>query len=60
MNESIRRSSGNEFDGSVFSNKLFSNLAPLLTPFVEQVTKQLLSQTVHGPYHPDATLIFIF
>lgn len=40
------RSSDNEFDGSNFSNNLFSDLAPLLTLFGEQVTKQFLSQAV--------------
>jgi hypothetical protein len=42
----IMASSGNEFDGSDFSNNLFSDLAPLLTLFGEQVTKQFLSQAV--------------
>ncbi|KAL4862741.1 hypothetical protein BDV12DRAFT_39237 [Aspergillus spectabilis] len=46
MNETIPRSSGSEFDGSDFSNNLFSNLAPLLTLFGEQVTKQFLSQAM--------------
>ncbi|KAB8076124.1 hypothetical protein BDV29DRAFT_189726 [Aspergillus leporis] len=37
MNESVPRSSDNEFDGSDFSNNLFSDLAPLLTLFGEQM-----------------------
>ncbi|KAL6228772.1 hypothetical protein BDW75DRAFT_250646 [Aspergillus navahoensis] len=37
MNDSIPRSSDNEFDGSDFSNNLFSDLAPLLTLFGEQM-----------------------
>lgn len=41
-----RPSSGGEFDGSNFSNNLFSDLAPLLTLFGEQVMKQFLSQAV--------------
>lgn len=32
-----------EFEGDEFSNNLFSDLAPLLTLFGEQVTKQFLS-----------------
>lgn len=39
-------SGGGEFDGSDFSNNLFSDLAPLLTLFGEQVTKQFFSQAV--------------
>ncbi|KAH8424827.1 uncharacterized protein LDX57_002570 [Aspergillus melleus] len=35
-----------EFDGSDFSNNLFTDLAPLLTLFGEQVTKQFLSQAM--------------
>jgi hypothetical protein len=32
-----------EFDGNDFANNLFSDLAPLLTLFGEQVTKQFMS-----------------
>ncbi|KAL4876250.1 hypothetical protein BJY04DRAFT_223187 [Aspergillus karnatakaensis] len=46
MNEFIPQSSGNEFDGPDFSNNLFTDLAPLLTLFGEQVTKQFLSQAM--------------
>ncbi|KAL4886521.1 hypothetical protein BJY04DRAFT_213283 [Aspergillus karnatakaensis] len=35
--------SSGEFDGEDFSNNLFTDLAPLLTLFGEQVTKQFLS-----------------
>ncbi|KAK4652791.1 hypothetical protein QC762_500020 [Podospora pseudocomata] len=35
-----------EFDGNDFANNLFSDLAPLLTLFGEQVTKQFLSMSV--------------
>jgi hypothetical protein len=35
-----------EFDGDDFSNNLFSDLAPLLTLFGEQVTKQFLSMSM--------------
>ncbi|KAF9773469.1 hypothetical protein IL306_008710 [Fusarium sp. DS 682] len=35
-----------EFDGNDFSNNLFSDLAPLLTLFGEQVTKQFLSMSM--------------
>jgi hypothetical protein len=35
----VPRDSGNESDGSDFSNNLFSDLAPLLTLFGEGVTK---------------------
>ncbi|KAF7532962.1 hypothetical protein G7054_g7472 [Neopestalotiopsis clavispora] len=39
-----------EFAGDEFSNNLFSDLAPLLTLFGEQVTKQFLSMSlVRGP-----------
>ncbi|KAL4899026.1 hypothetical protein BDW74DRAFT_184134 [Aspergillus multicolor] len=34
------------FDGEDFSNNLFTDLAPLLTLFGEQVTKQFLSQSM--------------
>jgi hypothetical protein len=34
---------GQDFGGDEFSNNLFSDLAPLLTLFGEQVTKQFLS-----------------
>ncbi|CEL05777.1 Putative Ankyrin repeat protein [Aspergillus calidoustus] len=46
MKPLISRDAGNEFDGSDFSNNLFSDLAPLLTLFGEQVTKQFLSQSM--------------
>ena len=36
----------NEFGGDEFSNNLFSDLAPLLTLFGEQVTKQFLSMSL--------------
>jgi len=36
----------NEFAGDEFSNNLFSDLAPLLTLFGEQVTKQFLSMSM--------------
>jgi hypothetical protein len=42
----VNQNSSGEFDGSSFSNNLFSDLAPLLTLFGEQVTKQFLSQSV--------------
>lgn len=35
-----------EFAGDNFSNNLFTDLAPLLTLFGEQVTKQFMSQAV--------------
>jgi len=35
-----------EFGGDEFSNNLFSDLAPLLTLFGEQVTKQFLSMSL--------------
>ncbi|KAJ4183328.1 hypothetical protein NW755_009819 [Fusarium falciforme] len=35
-----------EFEGHDFSNNLFSDLAPLLTLFGEQVTKQFLSMSM--------------
>ncbi|KAK4097974.1 hypothetical protein N658DRAFT_432982 [Parathielavia hyrcaniae] len=35
-----------EFDGNDFANNLFSDLAPLLTLFGEQVTKQFLSMSM--------------
>lgn len=37
---------GSGFDGDEFSNNLFSDLAPLLTLFGEQVTKQFLSMSL--------------
>ncbi|KAL2672870.1 hypothetical protein Neosp_013586 [[Neocosmospora] mangrovei] len=36
----------NEFEGDDFSNNLFTDLAPLLTLFGEQVTKQFLSMSM--------------
>lgn len=39
-------SSAGEFDGDEFSNNLFSDLAPLLTLFGEQVTIQFLSMSL--------------
>ncbi|RDW76531.1 uncharacterized protein DSM5745_06523 [Aspergillus mulundensis] len=39
-------SSADKFDGEDFSNNLFTDLAPLLTLFGEQVTKQFLSQSM--------------
>ncbi|KAK4098409.1 hypothetical protein N658DRAFT_568772 [Parathielavia hyrcaniae] len=39
-------SAGGEFDGNDFANNLFSDLAPLLTLFGEQVTKQFLSMSM--------------
>jgi hypothetical protein len=47
--------SGSEFDGSDFSNNLFSDLAPLLSLFGEQVTKQFLSQAVVYSHSSPAT-----
>ncbi|KAF4829971.1 hypothetical protein CGCTS75_v006169 [Colletotrichum tropicale] len=38
--------SGGDFDGDEFSNNLFSDLAPLLTLFGEEVTKQFLSMSM--------------
>jgi hypothetical protein len=38
-----------EFAGENFSNNLFTDLAPLLTLFGEQVTKQFMSQAVRSP-----------
>lgn len=35
-----------EFDGDEFSNNLFSDLAPLITLFGEQVTIQFLSLSI--------------
>jgi hypothetical protein len=35
-----------DFDGNDFANNLFSDLAPLLTLFGEQVTKQFLSMSM--------------
>lgn len=35
-----------EFEGDDFSNNLFTDLAPLLTLFGEQVTKQFLSMSM--------------
>lgn len=35
-----------DFSGDEFSNNLFSDLAPLLTLFGEQVTKQFLSMSM--------------
>ena len=35
-----------DFEGDEFSNNLFSDLAPLLTLFGEQVTKQFLSMSL--------------
>lgn len=40
-----------EFAGDNFSNNLFSDLAPLLTLFGEQVTKQFLSLTLGWADH---------
>lgn len=42
-NSSIPLQTGQAFAGDEFSNNLFSDLAPLLTLFGEQVTKQFLS-----------------
>lgn len=39
-------SSGDDFPGDEFANNLFSDLAPLLTLFGEQVTKQFLSMSM--------------
>ncbi|RSM04759.1 hypothetical protein CDV31_009926 [Fusarium ambrosium] len=38
--------SSDEFEGDDFSNDLFSDLAPLLTLFGEQVTKQFLGMSM--------------
>lgn len=43
--------SSTEFDGDDFSNNLFSDLAPLLTLFGEQVTKQFLSMSLGWADH---------
>lgn len=40
-----------DFDGDDFSNNLFSDLAPLLTLFGEQVTKQFLSLSMGWADH---------
>lgn len=40
-----------DFDGDDFSNNLFSDLAPLLTLFGEQVTKQFLSMSLGWADH---------
>jgi hypothetical protein len=45
-NTSIPLQTGREFGGDEFSNNLFSDLAPLLTLFGEQVTKQFLSMSM--------------
>lgn len=37
---------GHDFSGDEFSNNLFSDLAPLLTLFGEQVTKQFVSMSM--------------
>lgn len=39
-------SGGRDFPGDEFANNLFSDLAPLLTLFGEQVTKQFLSMSM--------------
>ena len=48
MNSSLSESSPGPvgFNGDEFSNNLFSDLAPLLTLFGEQVTKQFLSMSL--------------
>jgi hypothetical protein len=43
---SIPLPTGQKFQGDEFSNNLFSDLAPLLTLFGEQVTKQFLSMSM--------------
>jgi hypothetical protein len=45
-NSSIPLPTGERFAGDEFSNNLFSDLAPLLTLFGEQVTKQFLSMSM--------------
>jgi hypothetical protein len=45
-NSSIPLPTGEGFAGDEFSNNLFSDLAPLLTLFGEQVTKQFLSMSM--------------
>ena len=43
---SAHNSSNNAFPGSDFSNNLFTDLAPLLTLFGDQMTKQFLSMSM--------------
>jgi len=43
---SAPNASATDFPGDEFANNLFSDLAPLLTLFGEQVTKQFLSLSV--------------
>lgn len=45
-NASATASSADDFGGDEFSNNLFSDLAPLITLFGEQVTKQFLSMSM--------------
>ncbi|KAH7084761.1 hypothetical protein BKA63DRAFT_2219 [Paraphoma chrysanthemicola] len=45
-NSSFPFPTGKDFGGDEFSNNLFSDLAPLLTLFGEQVTKQFLSMSM--------------
>jgi hypothetical protein len=45
-NATSPRPTGQGFGGDEFSNNLFSDLAPLLTLFGEQVTKQFLSMSM--------------
>jgi hypothetical protein len=44
----VPNSESGEFAGENFSNNLFTDLAPLLTLFGEQVTKQFMSQAVRA------------
>ena len=41
-----RNSSNNAFPGNDFSNNIFTDLAPLLTLFGDQMTKQFLSMSM--------------
>ena len=45
-NSSAANATGSGFAGDEFANNLFSDLAPLLTLFGEQVTKQFLSLSI--------------
>ena len=45
-NASVPFPTGHAFERDEFSNNLFSDLAPLLTLFGEQVTKQFLSMSM--------------
>jgi len=46
MAQAAEPGGGHDFPGDEFANNLFSDLAPLLTLFGEQVTKQFLSMSM--------------